>query len=54
MKRYLAKLFLQLEYSVHRVDAHLAQLRGDSFFAADCLQRSYDIERKLAWMEIQP
>jgi len=54
MKRYLAKLFLQLEYSVHLVDAHLAQLRGDSFFAADCLSRAWDIERKLAWMEIQP
>lgn len=52
MKRYLAKLFLQLEYSVHRVDAHLAQMRGDSLFAADCLTRAWDIERRIAIMEI--
>lgn len=52
MKRYLTRLLLRLEYSAHRVDAYLARSRGDYRFYADCLSRSRDIERKLAWMEI--
>jgi len=54
MKRAIALWFLRLEYSVHRVDAYLAQMRGDSIFAADCLVRSWDIERRIDLMRIQP
>lgn len=54
MKKIIGKFFLRLEWAAHRTDAHLAQMRGDSIFAADCLSRAWDIERKLAWMEIQP
>lgn len=54
MNRALTKLLLRLEYKAHRVDAYLAQMRGDRFFAADCLQRSWDIERRIVWLELQP
>ena len=54
MKRTITRLLLTLEYKAHRVDAYLATMRGDKIFAADCLQRSWDIERRISWMEIQP
>lgn len=53
MKRLIILTLLRLEYGMHRVDAYLAQMRGDNIFAADCMARAYDIERRMDWMGIQ-
>ncbi len=53
MKRYLIALLLRLEYSMHRLDAYLASHRGDKLMTSDSLSRAWEIERRLAWMEIQ-
>lgn len=50
---YFARLLLRWEAGMHRVDAYLAQLRGDLTMAADSTVRALECERRLDVMEIQ-
>jgi hypothetical protein len=48
----LDRLWLNLEYRMHRVDEYLAAMRGDVMVAADCSARAGECQRQLTLMAI--
>lgn len=48
----MIKWWLTLEYRMALVDAHLAQLRGDTKAMNEWVMKSYDAQRKLQIIEL--
>jgi hypothetical protein len=43
----LDRLWLNVEYRMHRVDEYLAAMRGDTVAAMDCASRADECQRRL-------